>query len=149
MANINSLLKQEIARVARKEIRRESEGIQKAVVAYRHQIAEIKRRIANLERQVKATTKQSRSSTMDEQDDDGGPQRRFRPDGLKKHRERLGLSAQQAGRIMGVSALSVYHWESGKVRPRARQLEAIAALRKMGKREAAAKLAGTRDSPRR
>ena len=42
----------------------------------------------------------------------------------------------------GVSALSVYKWESGKTRPRARQLEAIASLRKMGKREAQARLAG-------
>lgn len=69
-----------------------------------------------------------------------GPSLRFRPDGLKKHRERLGLSAAQAGQIMGVSALSVYKWESGKTRPRAKQLQAIAHLRTLGKREATHRL---------
>jgi hypothetical protein len=35
----------------------------------------------------------------------------------------------------------VYHWETGKSRPRAAQLAAIAAVRKLGKREVAARLA--------
>ena len=41
-------------------------------------------------------------------------------------------------RLLGVSALSVYKWESGKTRPRAKQIEAIAALRGMGKPKCAA-----------
>jgi DNA-binding transcriptional regulator YiaG len=41
---------------------------------------------------------------------------------------------------MGVSAQSVTNWESGKIRPRDSQLAAIAALRKMGRREVAARL---------
>ena len=43
-------------------------------------------------------------------------------------------------RLLGVSALSVYKWESGNTRPRARQIEAIAALRSMGKRDVAQRL---------
>jgi len=38
------------------------------------------------------------------------------------------------------SGQSVYKWEDGKARPRAKHLLAIAALRTMGKREAAARL---------
>ncbi|MGZ5196264.1 MAG: hypothetical protein ACXWB8_12570 [Ramlibacter sp.] len=43
--------------------------------------------------------------------------------------------------MLGVSGQSIYKWEEGKTRPRASQLPAIAALRKMGKREANARLA--------
>ena len=43
-------------------------------------------------------------------------------------------------RLLGVSGQSVYKWELGKARPRARQLEAIAALRGVGKREVNARL---------
>jgi DNA-binding transcriptional regulator YiaG len=138
MPNIANVLKQEIARVARKEIRGETESTQKAVAGYRRQIAELKRRMDALERQLKAVNRRgARAASQDDTEvHDGSPHLRFRPDGLKKHRERLGLSAQQAGKIMGVSALSVYKWESGKTRPRAKQLEAIAGLRKLGKREA-------------
>jgi len=39
-----------------------------------------------------------------------------------------------------VSAQSVYHWEAGKSRPRAAQLTAIAAVRKLGKREVLSRL---------
>jgi hypothetical protein len=42
--------------------------------------------------------------------------------------------------LVGASAFSVYKWEQGEVRPRARYLEAIAALRSVGKKEAAARL---------
>jgi len=45
------------------------------------------------------------------------------------------------GTLLGVSAQSIYLWEAGKTKPRQSQLEAIAALRKMGKREAKAQLA--------
>jgi DNA-binding transcriptional regulator YiaG len=134
MPNIASALKQEIARVARKEFRRETEATQKAMGSYRHQIAELKRRLADLERQVKSGSKQRRSSSTQDTSEER-PSLRFRPDGLRKHRERLGLSAADAGKIMGVSALSVYKWESGKTRPRAAQLQKIADLRGLGKRE--------------
>jgi DNA-binding transcriptional regulator YiaG len=139
MPNIASALKQEIARVARREIRRETEATLKAIGSYRHQIAELKRRLAALERQVKSGSKQRRKSSTPDTSNEA-PSLRFRPDGLKKHRERLGLSAADAGKIMGVSALSVYKWESGKVRPRGAQLQKIAVLRGLGRREARERL---------
>ena len=42
--------------------------------------------------------------------------------------------------LLGASALSVYKWESGKAHPRAAQLERIASIRQLGKREALARL---------
>lgn len=65
---------------------------------------------------------------------------RFRPSGFAQHRQRLGLSAKDVGLLLDASALSVYKWERGQARPRAKHLEAIAALRKMGKREAQRRL---------
>jgi DNA-binding transcriptional regulator YiaG len=55
-------------------------------------------------------------------------------------RQRLGLSAAAMGALLGVTAQSVYKWEDGKARPRSAQLQAIAAIRKLGKREAAQRL---------
>jgi hypothetical protein len=37
---------------------------------------------------------------------------------------------------VGVAALTIYSWESGKFRPRKKQLPGLAAVRRMGKREA-------------
>lgn len=139
MPNIATALKQEISRLARKELKSDTDALRKAVASYRNQISTLKRRVDTLERQVNRSAK-SRPIEVAETDDDEAPALRFRPDGLAKHRKRLGLSAADAGKLMGVSALSVYKWESGKTRPRAKQLQAIAQLRTLGKREAAQRL---------
>jgi len=141
MPNIAAVLKQEIARVARKESKSEVEALKRTTAGYRKQIAELKRRMDALERQLKAAKKAGAKVSASPEQAEEGHALRFRPDGLKKHRERLGLSAAQVAKILGCSQLSVYKWESGKTRPRAKQLEAIAALRKLGKREAVEKLA--------
>ena len=56
-------------------------------------------------------------------------------------RKRLGLSAANFGLLVGATGQSVYAWEAGKAKPRAQNLAAIAALRGVGKREVAKKLA--------
>jgi DNA-binding transcriptional regulator YiaG len=66
---------------------------------------------------------------------------RFRADGFASLRKKFGLSAVQMAQLLGVSNQSVYHWEAGKSKPRAAQLQAIAAVRKLGKKEVAARLA--------
>jgi len=143
MPNIGSVLKTEIQRVARKELRAETQQLKKTVAQYRGQIAQLRRRLQALEQQVKRQARGgSRAAAAAETTaaDEGGPALRFSAKGLATQRKRLGLSAAAVAKILGVSALSVYKWESGKTRPRARQLEAIATLRKMGKREALARL---------
>jgi DNA-binding transcriptional regulator YiaG len=147
MPNIGSVFKSEISRVARKEVRGETQALKQAISQYRTQIAGLKRRMQALEKQVarlgKASSRGAASkaaASESAEGEDAGSNLRFSAKGLATHRKRLGLSAAALAKILGVSALSVYKWESGKVRPRAKQIEAIASLRSMGKREAAERL---------
>ena len=73
-------------------------------------------------------------------DEESGTSLRFRVAGFAALRKKLNISAAEMGQLLGVSAQSVYHWETGKTKPRASQLAAIAAVRKLGKRAVAAKL---------
>ena len=50
--------------------------------------------------------------------------------------ERLGFSANDYGRLVGVAGLTIYNWEKGKSKPRDKQLAAWAEVRGIGKREA-------------
>jgi len=59
---------------------------------------------------------------------------------LQSQRGRLGLSAIEFGRLLGVSSQTIYNWEQETTRPRGEQLEKLAALRKIGKREAGERL---------
>ena len=140
MPNIGTVLKSEISRVARKEVRGETQALKKSISQYRTQIADLKRRMQAMERQIKRLGRASGAAPAPEGEAETGANVRFSAKGLAAHRRRLGLSAAALARLLGVSALSVYKWESGKVRPRAKQIEAIAALRGMGKREAAERL---------
>lgn len=139
MPNIAAAFKEEITRLARKELRANTDSLKKAVASYRSEIASLKRRMQALERQVAKGSKKPAAAAPAEEAEES-QSLRFRPEGLKKHRQRLGLSAADVAKILGVSGLSVYKWESGKTRPRAKQLQSIAQLRSMGKKEAAKRL---------
>jgi DNA-binding transcriptional regulator YiaG len=65
---------------------------------------------------------------------------RYSAKGLQSQRRRLGFSAADYGKLMGVSAQSIYNWEQGQAIPRGEQLAKLAALREIGKREARARL---------
>lgn len=138
MPDIASVLKQEIGRLARKELRAETESLKKAVAGYRKEITALKRRMEALERQQKKVVKTVPIKAAD--DDQGDTNLRFRAAGFAQHRKRLGLSAREMGQLLDASALSVYKWETGKAKPRAKHLQAIAAIRTMGKREATKRL---------
>ena len=138
MPNIATALKQEISRIARREIRGETAALKKAATNYRSEIAALKRRAQALEQQVRRLTKWK---APPEADPDGSPANfRFSAKGLASQRKRLGLSATDAGLLVGASSQSIDNWEQGKARPLARHLPALAALRGLGKREVAARL---------
>lgn len=141
MPNIAALLKDEIARIARKEVRAQTEDVRKASTQYRSHIASLRRRIDELERELKRVRKgAARTEPATAEDGDGSTHRRFSATRLAAQRKKLGLSAADFAALLGVSGQSVYKWEHGEARPRAKQLEAIAELRGIGKREAAARL---------
>ena len=127
--------------MARKEVRRELEGLKKASAQYRSDIAELKRRLVVLEKKNAKLENKVSGKAGPLTGDATATRVRFSAKGLATHRQRLGLSAADIGALLGVSAQSIYHWEAGKSKPRQQQLAAIAALRKTGKREAIAQLA--------
>jgi DNA-binding transcriptional regulator YiaG len=143
MPNIANLLKSEISRVARKEVRAEVSGLKKGVSGHRSEIAALKRRLLALEQQLRQLGKASARPAPAAADAETGPAdaRRFSAKGFASQRRRLGLSAPEFGLLLGVSAQSIYNWEEGKVRPRGAHLPAIAALRNLGKKQATAHLA--------
>ena len=140
MPNIASVLKEEITRLARKELRANTDSLKKAVSTFRSEIAALKRRQQETERELARLRKAQGKVVRQEQPEEAATNLRFRPEGFAAKRKKLGWSAREVGLLLDASELSVYKWEQGKSRPRERHLQAIAALRKMGKREAQRRL---------
>ena len=138
MSNIAAVLKAEIARLARKEARSETAKLKKASAQYRSDIVALKRRLATVEKQL--SSRISRKAAAPAESSDAGSPIRFSARSLVAQRKRLGMSASAMGVLLGVSAQSVYSWETGKSRPRQQQMAAIGAVRKLGKKEAEARL---------
>ena len=138
MPNLSTILKGEITRLARKEIKAAIDPVRRANAAHRKEIAELKRLVASLRRDLKASTKPARARAETSEESTGT---RFSVKGLKSLRAKLGLSAAGFGQLVGASGQSIYKWESGKAVPRASQQASLAAIRGIGKREAAKRLA--------
>lgn len=149
MPNFASSFKEEVSRVARKELRKFIDPLRKQIASQRRDIAALKREREQLKRKINALPKNTGHSSADESTVRESEQRiRFSASGLQSHRRKLGLSADDFARLAGVSSQSIYNWEHGKARPRQAQLEQIAALRGIGKREAMARLEALQTSRR-
>ena len=140
MPNIGTLLREEITRLSRKEARSQIDPTKKSSAQQRKDIAALKRQVAVIEKQVALLARKALVAAPAPKSEMPATRIRFTAKGLRAQREGLGLSADEFGKLLGVSAQSVYNWELEKARPRAEQLGTIAALRGIGKREAAERL---------
>ena len=140
MSSIAAVLKSEITRLSRREIRQQVEPLKKASAGYRRTIAALKRKLAEMEKQVGALKRGSRKTADTSSSTEDGTSHRFVAKGLHTLRARLGLSAGEFGKLVGVSGQSIYNWEGKKAVPRKAQVVALAGLRSLGKREARARL---------
>lgn len=142
MSNIAVALKDEIRRLARKEIRSMVGATKKAVAQYRREIAGLKRQLGVQEKKVARLNRRlaEQPSEQAAAAEEPASSVRFSARSVRAQRKRLNLSAADYGRLIGVSGLTIYNWEAGKSRPRKAQFAAIVAIRGIGKREAAARL---------
>ena len=135
MPNIATALRDEIKRLSRQQSRSQVDPTRKATAIHRRDIAQLKRQVVQLERQVTLLMRHAPSTSSVSQPSVPGLKVRFVAKGLRSHRDRLGLSAEGLGKLLGVSAQSIYNWESGKACPRQDQIAKLIQLRKVGKRQ--------------
>jgi DNA-binding transcriptional regulator YiaG len=141
MATVSSVngMAEKIARVAKREVHALIGPARKTATEAKREVGDLKRRMADLERQIaqlkKATLSVQRLAPVDAE-----PSPRYTARGVRAQRDRLGLSAEDFGRLLGVSSQAVYNWEHGTARPRLRLQEQMALLRKITKSEARARL---------
>ena len=140
MPNVAAVLKEEIRRLAKKEVKAEVSATKQAVVRYRSDIADLKRTLSRQEREIRRLRSQVQQQSQTSDEEEPLENVRFSARSVKSQRARLGLSAADYGKLVGVSGLTIYNWEKGLSRPRQAQLEGLVAVRGIGKRDALARL---------
>ncbi|WP_300654857.1 helix-turn-helix domain-containing protein [Hydrogenophaga sp.] len=156
MTNFADSLKKEIARVARKELREEIASLRKISVVQRSEIAALKKQLKAVQTQVSQLSKgQGRGEgekvvvmPRAEQEPSAVKSRRkpgrkvvFTGERLKAQRARLGFTQEQMAKLLEVSSLSIWKWESGGASPRASRVPGILERMALGKRAAASQIA--------
>ena len=149
MPTLAALLKEEISKIAQKEVQDQVRELKKTVREQRDAIARLEKQIgpAKAKTKVKAKAKTkakakaepaaakpaakvSKAPTVDKR-----KQSRIAPDTIKKHRKRLKLSQADLGKFLNVSTNTVLRWEAGTSKPRGKHLPELAKLRSISLRE--------------
>ena len=144
MANVITALKAEIARIARKEAKQAVAPLRKPANATRLTLADLKRRVAALEQENKQLAASlSKIPQPAPAEEPAKAKGWVSGKGVRSLRQKLGLSQEAFAQLVGVSPNAVYQWErkSGMLRLRSKTQAAVMAARKLGSREAKAKLA--------
>jgi len=140
MPDVASVLRDEIRRLARSEVKKQTSQFKQAAAKHRHEIAQLKRELGDARRRInvlESLQTRQRERSVASMDTDS---HRFSAKGLRSHRKKLGLSAADYGQLLGVTGKTIYLWEQGKARPRGKTFAALVEVRKLGKRAALARL---------
>jgi len=145
MPNIAAVLKDEIRRLARKEVKNRLAKTHRATVRYRTDIAKLKRTLKLQQHKLALLeARQAKEPAAQAAPEEIASGARFSTRSVRAQRKRLKLSAEQYARLIGVSPQSVYLWERGQVRPKKAQFAALISARSLGRREALARLSQVR-----
>ena len=146
MPNLGTVLKDEIRRLARREIKAAIAGLKRDNADLKRTVAQLKRRVKSLERDnrlLKAAEKRLREQTFRAKAGNEELESvRFTARGIRALRKKLGLSQDDFSRLLGVSPQAVYLWESkeGRLVLRDESKLALLDLRNIGAREARRRL---------
>jgi len=144
MPNIAQALKAEIVRISRKEIKASGNSIHKSIVSLKKTVAELKRKITILESEINRL--KSSHKEIEEQKPKVTPEIaekvRFTSKSIVKLRNKLGLTQEEFGKIIGVSSQNIYALEHkvGRLKFRPTTLSNLLSIRGLGKREAKKRL---------
>jgi DNA-binding transcriptional regulator YiaG len=144
MPNIAKMLKDEMQRISRKEVKAATASLRQDVVTLKRTAADHKRRIAQLERLNRQLIARSdkRGGSLTRVSVEEVEKARISGKMIRSIRKRLGLSQADFAKLVSVSAQSVFQWEhkAGRLDFRGQTKTAILSLRKLKKKEALAQL---------
>ena len=137
MPSIATLLREEISKIARKEVQDQVSELKQTVREQREAIARLEKQIGPAK--AKAATKppaaKPAAKVRKASAGDKRKQLRIAPNTIKKHRKRLKLSQAELGQLLNVSTNTVLRWEAGTSKPRSKHLPGLDQLRTISKRE--------------
>ena len=137
MAKMESIIKSEIQRLAKRELHSVFRPLRREVWGMRLKLSELVKRFTNLNRWAKEQARQAESTEVKlEAAPEEVKASRLTPERIRGLRKKLGISQRELGILAGVTVGAVASWENGKFKPKGEKKAALVALRRLRKRDA-------------
>jgi len=137
MGKIETVLRSEVARLARKQVHAACQPLAREVRRLKRVVAELSRTVrplAGVAREFEARRAEDARSALQAAPSEV-ERARISPGLIRKLRKRLAISQAELARLMGVSSPAVAFWERGRSRPSEENKSALVALRRLGRRD--------------
>ena len=135
MAKLESIIKSEIQRLAKHEVRSVYRPLRKEVWGLRLKLSNLIKNFTVLDRMAKEASKGKSTEPKLEATPEEVKASRLTPERIRGLRKRLGISMRELGVLVGATTGAVLSWEKGKFKPQGEKKAALVALRKMRKRD--------------
>ncbi len=136
MAKLETVIKEAIARGARRQVRVVVTPLRREVVRLRKKVTDLHATVMTLRRSANGWKRLMEAAPAIPQiSEEDAKAARLSPRLIESLRRRLGLSQTALARLVGVSATAVAHWVAGDSMPTGQNRMTLVALRRVGKRE--------------
>ena len=134
MGKLESSIKAEITRLAKREIRATFIPLRREARAMRLKLSGLSKGILSLNRVTKELHLEEAKPKLEATPGEVKASR-LTPDRIRGLRNKLGISMRELGILTGTSLGAILSWEKGKFKPKGEKKAALMALRKLRKRE--------------
>jgi DNA-binding transcriptional regulator YiaG len=134
LGKLESTIKSEIQRLAKREIRSTFIPLRREVRAMRLRLSTLSKNFSGLNRLAKEEMQKVPKKGLEASPEEVKASR-LTPDRIRRLRNKLGISQRELGILTGASLGAVLSWEKGKFKPKGDKKAALVALRRLRKRD--------------
>jgi DNA-binding transcriptional regulator YiaG len=136
MSKLDTIIKSEIVRLAKREVRKISVPLGRDVRSLKSTASRLRKAVLALQRMTASQQKELEKRKMPlEASPEEVNVSRFSPRLIRSLRRHLGITQKELSVLTGVTVGAVHQWESGQFKPSMKKKAAMVGLRKLGRRE--------------
>ncbi len=145
MGKLEGIIKDEIIRLAKREMRMKFVPLRRDVRSLKLTVSQLRKSVSGLQRFVSQQERQVSPKPVPEVTPEDMKKARFSPRLIKTLRKHLGVSQREMAKLAGVTVGAVFKWEKGKFEPKDDKKKILVGLRKLGRQRARTLLAEKRE----
>ncbi len=136
MAKFESIIKSEIVRLAKREVRKIAVPLKREFRLMRGTLSQLRKAVLSLQRITSAQQKEIEKRRVPlEAEPEEVKAARFSPRLIRSLRRRLRITQKELALLTGVTVGAVHQWESGQFKPAPQKRAIMVGLRRLGRRE--------------